>query len=308
MIDERLFSLHREQVTIDPVHHFAFANYKTAAHVLRLDKIHPVMSGNKWFKLKLYLNEIMEGHYEEVVTWGGPFSNHIVSTAYACQSLNLRSVGLIRGETGVQSSHTLLEAANCGMKLEFIHRDQYAKKDSETSWEEIRQKYPGAYVIPEGGAGPLGIQGAADIMNWIKKGNYTDILCAIGTGTMFKGLLHHLERGQRLTGISILKVAMDRRDEFSQKLGTQAGHCHSHVLYDYHWGGYAKKQPALLSFMNNFYDETGIPTDFVYTGKLFFAGSDLATKKYFDPASRLLFIHSGGLQGNLSLPPGTLAF
>jgi 1-aminocyclopropane-1-carboxylate deaminase len=308
MIDERFFSLHPEQVTIDPVKHHAFTDGKIDAHVLRLDKIHPVISGNKWFKLKEYLNQISECKSKMVVTWGGAYSNHIVAVAYACQKLKISSFGLIRGESATQSSHTLREAAGYGMKFEFIHRDQYAKKDTETSWQQIKQKFPGAYFIPEGGAGPLGVKGTAEIMNWIRKGHYTDILCAIGTGTMFSGLSQHLETGQRLTGIPVLKIATDSRLEFSQKLGIRAMSDRVHIMYEYHWGGYAKKQPALLSYMNDLYQETGIPTDFVYTGKLFFAGSELAIQKYFPPYSRLLLIHSGGLQGNLSLSPGTLAF
>jgi 1-aminocyclopropane-1-carboxylate deaminase len=307
MIDELLFSLHREQVSVDPVHLAAFADSEIDARVLRLDKIHSVISGNKWFKLKEYLNEIMEHQYKTVVTWGGAYSNHIVATAFACQKLNAASIGLIRGEQPAQMSHTLQEAARYGMQFDFIHRDHYAKKDA-ASLDDVRRKYPGAYFIPEGGAGLPGIKGVAEIMDWIKNGNYTDILCAMGTGTLFKGLCQNLKTGQRLTGIPVLKIAKEQRYEFNEQFRIHPEAHESMIFYDYHFGGYAKKQPGLISFMNSLFKETGIPTDFVYTGKLFYAGIDLASQKYFPPKSRLLFIHSGGLQGNLSLPPGTFAF
>jgi len=308
MIDERLFSLHREQVSINPVVLPVFTESKIDASVLRLDKIHPVISGNKWFKLKEYLNEILLQGCKTVVTWGGAYSNHIVATAFACQKLNVSSIGLIRGEHVAHLSHTLQEAVRYGMQLEFIHRNEYAKKDSEASMQEVKRKYPGACFIPEGGAGLPGVQGAADIMNWIIKGNYTDILCAIGSGTMFRGLYQNIHPTQRLTGIPVLKIKEDHQNEFIQQLGISTGRPTGQVRFDYHFGGYAKKGALLISFMNELYAKTGIPTDFVYTGKLFYAGVELASQKYFAPNSRLLFVHSGGLQGNLSLPPGMLTF
>ena len=137
MIDERLFSLHREQVSINPVVLPVFTESKIDASVLRLDKIHPVISGNKWFKLKEYLNEILLQGCKTVVTWGGAYSNHIVATAFACQKLNVSSIGLIRGEHVAHLSHTLQEAVRYGMQLEFIHRNEYAKNDSEASMQEV---------------------------------------------------------------------------------------------------------------------------------------------------------------------------
>ncbi len=253
--------------------------------VLRLDKIHHIISGNKWFKLKYYLEEVKKGSYHSVLTFGGAYSNHIVATAFTGQAMGLESIGIIRGEHAKTLSPTLIEAVKYGMRLIFISREQYKKK------HEIPEKFKEAFIIPEGGAGPQGVRGASGIMDLFPSESYTHILCAVGTGTTLAGLTAAAAPGLKCIGISVLK-----------------GMHGTNLVSDYHFGGYAKKNQELLDFMNSFYAETGIPTDFVYTGKLFYAALDLLRKDFFPSGSKLLLIHSGGLQGNLSLPKGMLHY
>lgn len=265
------------------------------AEVLRLDKIHPVISGNKWFKLKPYLEELKKNNHTSVLTFGGAYSNHILATACTCQALGLKSIGIIRGERASNLSHTLADAESYGMQLICVTREQYKKK------KELLDEWKDSLIIPEGGAGPLGVRGASVIMDLLPRQNYTHFLCAVGTGTTLAGLASVTVPGQHCIGISVLKGMEDKdpNNETARKFT---------IIQDYHFGGYAKKNKDLLAFMNRFYEETGIPSDFVYTGKLFYATLDLVKKDLFPPGSKLLLVHSGGLQGNLSLPKGALNY
>ena len=274
---------------------------KVAADVLRLDKIHPLISGNKWFKLRFYLDEAKNRHKKTIVTFGGAWSNHILATAAACNISNLKCIGIIRGEEAANLSPTLLLAKEAGMQLLFISREDYSLKKipGELSSDEY-------YFINEGGYGMLGAEGAATILDYCYKENYTHICCATGTGTMMAGIIKGASLDQNIIGISVLKNNTGLADSVKSLLNGKQNTFQ--IFHDYHFGGYAKHKPELIAFMNSFYQQTNIPTDFVYTGKLFFAITHLINTNFFSPGSKLLLIHSGGLQGNASLSKGTLIF
>jgi len=262
--------------------------------VLRTDFIHPVCSGNKFFKLKYYLLEAIQKNCTTIVTSGGAWSNHIVATAFAARASGLQAVGRIRGERPRIMSDTLRDASAMGMALEFMARNEFPGQVSAQT---------GAYEIPAGGYGQAGAMGAAEMLDHADKHSYTHILCAVGTGTMLAGLRLAATSTQEVLGVAILK---------HQGIGNE---CEAllpglscPIIHDYHFGGYARKNGELLDFMNRFYRATGIPTDFVYTGKLMYSVLDLIQKKHFPAGSRILTIHSGGLQGNKSLKKGELEF
>ena len=265
--------------------------------MLRLDKIHPVISGNKWFKLKYHLENFRKGGFNGLLTFGGAWSNHIVATACASFHKKIPSVGIIRGERPSVLSPSLKQAMNFEMKLDFIPRELYKQKDSDDFIKNLKNKYPGFYMIPEGGAGEEGEKGAGEIMNLINKDVYTHIACAIGTATMFKGIAKTVSANQQVLGVVVLKGW--------KKINKEHGVT---IFDDYHFGGYARYTPQLIESMNDFYKQTRIPTDFVYTGKLVYAVMDLINKNFFPENSKILLIHSGGLQGNTSLPDGSLIF
>lgn len=277
-----------------------FYNDKAVVHILRLDKISPVISGNKWFKLRYYLDEAKAMRKKGILTFGGAWSNHIIATAAACNMMGLQSIGIIRGEEAPQISPTLNLARNYGMQLIFISRTAFQNK-------EIPSALPlnDYMIVNEGGYGEIGARGASTILDHCEN-SYTHYCCAAGTGTMVAGIINRLSSGTNITGISVLKNNRDidgmvQAIVFENKSNWQ-------ILHDYAFGGYAKHTPALLKFMNEFYRQTNIPSDFVYTGKLFFAITDMIEKNYFPKGSKILVIHSGGLQGNASLPAGTLMF
>jgi len=287
-----------DNISIDPL--TVWSRKAVEASVLRLDKIHPVVSGNKWFKLRYYLKEAKELRCKKIITFGGAWSNHIVATAAACKMNDIPVAGIIRGEKPTSLSPTLKQAEGYGMELHFISRDDYGEKRIPLSLQSDEN-----YLIPEGGFGQKGAAGAASILDGVI-GNYTHYCCAVGTGTMMAGLINTVSAGQQVIGTAVLKNNYALNENVRSLLSNQSKEWQ--IIHDYHFGGYAKHKPELLRFMNEFYEQSGIPSDFVYTGKLFYAVNDLITAGFFAQGSRLLLIHSGGLQGNSSLEKGTLIF
>lgn len=275
------------------------------AAMLRLDKIHPEISGNKWFKLKYNIAAAKANDCNGILTYGGAYSNHIAATALACKEASLPCTGIIRGEEHYNHlNHTLQTAENNGMGLVFVSREDYRSGKAASTWEMI---FPDYHIVPEGGHNATGAKGCEEILAVCPTTAYTHILCATGTGTTLAGLINSAQPYQQVTGIPVLKGAQYLEKEVTDLL-LPGGTCHWQLLYDHHGGGYAKKSPTLIDFINSFYNETGIPTDFIYTGKLVMAFRELAQQGYFPENSKVLLIHTGGLQGNLSLSPGVLSF
>ncbi|MCX6206100.1 MAG: pyridoxal-phosphate dependent enzyme [Bacteroidetes bacterium] len=271
--------------------------------VLRSDLIHPVISGNKWYKLRFYLEDAISKGYSEIASFGGAYSNHIVATACACQQHQLNSIGFIRGDQTEQLSTTLQSAQFYGMQLQFVSRTDYKNKKGiiENNSSQAR------YWIPEGGYGYLGAKGAATLLEKVTLKDYTHLIAAIGSGTMVAGLLNASLPHQQVLGISSQKNN-DSLEVEVKMLVTSENQERFVYIPDYHFGGFAKHPPELLNFMNQFWIKESVPTDIVYTGKVFYAVSDLLDKSYFKPSDRVLVIHSGGLQGNLSLAKNSLLF
>lgn len=288
-------------ISTDPLELPLFRSKELRADVLRLDRMHPQVSGNKWFKLQYYLDTAIREGSNTLVTFGGAWSNHILATAAACRMQQLRCAGIIRGEEPARLSHTLAAARQLGMELYFISREAYRAKFIPGALRE-----PGCLLVPEGGYGPPGAAGAATILQYCNVDAYTHFCCAGGTGTMAAGLLQAAPPGTTVSVISVLKNHHGLEKDI-RHLCPQAS-ARLQVVHGYHFGGYAKHPPELLACMNDWFRQTSIPADIVYTGKLFSAVLALAQEDFFPPGSRLLLLHSGGLQGNDSLRKGTLIF
>lgn len=272
--------------------------------VLRLDKIHPIISGNKWFKLKYYLQEVITQNKTTIATFGGAWSNHIAAVAFTSKEAALKSVGIIRGEKPAVLSETLKNALEWGMELHFVSRKEYHEKTL------ITEKFAGKnwYWINEGGYGILGAKGASEILSTADTKNYTHIVAAVGSGTMLAGLLLAAENTQKIVGISSMKGNVLLESQVANLVSKQRPEAAFQIMHDYHFGGYGKHPLMLIDFMNEIYVEYQLPLDIIYTGKTLFAIKDLTEKNFFEPTSRILMIHSGGLQGNRSLPDKVLSF
>lgn len=300
-----MISLRFSDIRVDPIKNL-YQQQGVAVEVLRLDLVHPGVSGNKWFKLKDYMADAAQGGRKVLLTFGGAFSNHLAATAAACHESGLKSIGVIRGERAPTLSHTLQQAEANGMDLYFTSREAYKTKQIPPEvWERYTREH--VYIINEGGYGLKGRTGAQSILDYCTRERFTHIVAACGTGTTLAGLVAAAGPEQSVIGIPVLKNYTAMEEEINALLPPEL-HSRYTLIHDYHFGGYAKWTPALTRFMNWWYEETGIPSDFVYTGKLFYAVDDLIGKGYFPPGSRVLVIHSGGLQGNDSLPKGTLIF
>ncbi|MGO4288629.1 1-aminocyclopropane-1-carboxylate deaminase/D-cysteine desulfhydrase [Chitinophaga sp. RAB17] len=293
-----------DNITLEAIH-TTWLPDRIQAAMLRLDKIHPAVSGNKWFKLKENIKAAIAEGCNGLLTYGGAYSNHIAATALACKEAGLPCVGIIRGEEHYpQLNHTLQTADDNGMGLIFVSREDYRNGKAKEVWETLYLDY---HIVPEGGHNALGAKGCEEILSIFPTTDFTHILCAVGTGTTLAGLINSALPHQQVIGIPVLKGAQYLDKEVSDLLHP-ANTTHWELLHDYHGGGYAKKTPVLIDFINTFYADTGIPTDIIYTGKLVMAFRDLAQQGYFPDNSKVLLIHTGGLQGNLSLSPGVLSF
>ena len=271
--------------------------------VLRLDQIHPVISGNKWFKLKYYLAEAQQTGYNTLATFGGAYSNHIIAVAFACHALGLKSMGIIRGEQPAKPSQTLLYAAEYGMQLQFVSRDEFKNKQA------IQQQYNNVYWVNEGGYGSPGAKGAGEILSLVPNvEKYTHIVCAVGTGTMLAGIINSAQQHQKVTGISVLKNNFSIIDEVIALLNDKTAVSRFEILHGYHFGGYARHPAELIDFMRQTWNTAALPTDIVYTAKTLHAIYQLMANGAIAAGSRVLMVHSGGLQGNTSLQKGLLPF
>ncbi|MBI2283616.1 MAG: 1-aminocyclopropane-1-carboxylate deaminase [Bacteroidetes bacterium] len=291
-----------QNIKVQPLPHFSVGDTQT--DILRLDLVHPVVSGNKWYKLKYYLAEALAGNYHSLASFGGAYSNHIVATAFAAREAGLASTGYIRGEETSPLSPTLGNAMEYGMKLEYVSRETF--RNTEAIMATTANN--GIYWVREGGFGTLGAKGASDILSVTDTSSYSHIICAVGTGTMLAGLVQAALPHQQLVGISVLKNHFGLEQEVRSLLPQKEGLASFTIEQDFHFGGYAKHPQNLIRFMQETWVQERLPTDIVYTSKLLFAVKHLLAHQYFPAGSRLLLIHSGGLQGNASLPSGTLPF
>ncbi len=275
--------------------------------IARLDKLHEDVSGNKLFKLHYFIEECLKSSHKTLLTFGGAFSNHLVATAFLCTKKGIKSIGIVRGEEPKILSHTLTRCKDLGMNVRFISRKDY--KDFEENGNniaELTNLFGDFILVPEGGYNVAGAYGASLIMEVVEPEKFTHISTSVGTATTLAGLLLKKNIDQEIIAIPVIKNMLDIPERLNH-LGVGAD-INPVVFSDFHFGGYAKHTPELIGFMNSFYAETSIPTEFVYTAKMMYAIYVKIKSGYFKPGSNILCIHTGGLQGNKSLPQGTLIF
>ncbi|AWX43932.1 1-aminocyclopropane-1-carboxylate deaminase [Flagellimonas maritima] len=263
-------------------------------YVKREDTIHPIISGNKYRKLKYNLHEAKKLGQDTLLTFGGAFSNHIAATAYAGKKEGLKTIGIIRGEELKNNWHenpTLKLAQANGMDLHFVSRSDYRKKNSIAFLQNLNAKFDLCYLIPEGGTNELAVKGCEEILT--KADTQFDIICScVGTGGTLAGLINSAQPHQTVLGFPALKGNFLKEDilKFAQNDNWK-------LIAEYHFGGYAKVDSSLIEFINSFKRETSIPLDPIYTGKMFFGVFDMIKKDVFKRGTQILVIHTGGLQG-----------
>jgi|TARA_B110000908_G_scaffold98047_1_gene115766 1-aminocyclopropane-1-carboxylate deaminase len=271
---------------------------KVELFIKREDLIHPFVSGNKFRKLKYNLHAAKAEQKETLLTFGGAFSNHIVATAIAAQLNGFKSIGVIRGdELGydliktLASNATLREAHENGMIFEFISRESYRNKSEEAFLNQLKETFGDFYLIPEGGTNNLAIKGCEEILTK-EDSKFDYICCSIGTGGTISGLINAAAVHQKVIGFPALKGAFLEGEiqKFTTKKNWQ-------LATSYHFGGYAKYNQDLVRFINQFTKENQVLLDPIYTGKMLFGILDLIAKNHFPINSKIVAIHTGGLQG-----------
>lgn len=264
-------------------------------NVLRLDEIHPVVSGNKWFKLQEYLRQFREGDYSYILTFGGAHSNHLIATAAACSAYGIPCRAWVRGFHGeAAETETLMHCRKLGMDLHFISRDLYRRHD-DTFLQEMQLQHPTALIIPEGGYGPSGIAGAAKICQYIPQ-DIELVCCAIGSGTTFCGIAQDLQPHQSALGFTVFKHGSSMENE----LAVQIPHRRWALATEYYFGKFARHTPELIDFIRYMQQVHDLPLDFVYNAKMLWGVLD-GIQQGTIRAQQVLCIHTGGLQGNNSI-------
>ncbi len=279
------------------------SNAEITVDTLRLDQIHPIISGNKWYKLRYYIQDALEKKASTLASFGGPYSNHLVALAYASKWKGLHTIGYVRSNKGEPITPTLQEAINYGMELVFLGRQDFQSLKNDMLETHSKMQNPAIYYVDEGGYGILGAKGASTIY---PNQHYDYIICAVGTGTMIAGIINAATTRQKIIGIPVLKNEGSIENEIRELLINKESDFN--LLHDFHQGGYAKTTKQQINFMNLLWDQCTIPTDIVYTSKVFFAVNELIKQNYFNTNNSVLIIHSGGLQGNRSVAKGTLIF
>ena len=242
--------------------------------------------GNKWWKLRFNLKDAISQNKSTILTFGGAFSNHIAATAFSCNRLGLKSIGIIRGDPNFNLNPTLLKAKKEGMQLQFVDRTTYRNK-TNIDWKSM---YGDCYIIPEGGTNELAVQSCEEMVSY----KDFDIICIpVGTGGTLSGVIRSLKTSQFALGFSALKG-----DNFlNTEVEKYVNNSNWAIKYDYHFGCYAKVNKQLVNFMNQFKHDFSIQLDPIYTAKMFYGIFDMIMNDMFTSNSTILAIHTGGLQG-----------
>ena len=288
-----------------------FEQYQIELWIKRDDLLHPVISGNKWRKLKYILDDALSLGADTLISMGGAYSNHLHALAYVGKLLGLKTIGFIRGEQPETLTPTLLDMKSWGMELEFVSRSDYRLlrtykgrhaphqlpanlRHTLHPWRYCLGLNPRQYWLPEGGAQPLALKGVAELVAEINI-PYDTLCVPCGTGTTLAGIIDTASAQVSVLGFAALKNAGFLTTDVEAML--LQPHNNWQLNLDYHFGGFAKINAGLSAFIEDFELTTTIPLEPVYTGKMMYAIYDLIKKHYFKPGERIIAVHTGGLQG-----------
>lgn len=274
--------------------------------IKRDDLLHPIISGNKWRKLKYVIKHVLNTQADTIISMGGAYSNHLHALAYVGQCLQIKTIGMIRGERPQQYNTTLMDLSNWGMQLNFVPRSEFRQLREFREHDALPDIAPGQYWLPEGGALPLAFQGVGEILQEIDLA-YEYLCVPCGTGTTLAGLLNVIDSETKIVGFAALKGGAFLYNDVRSLLtasgmtAAQLASIDFDIRLDYHFGGFAKHTTQLLDFMLQFRKQSGVTLDSVYTAKMLYGIFALVEQGYFIPGSRIIALHTGGLQGDREL-------
>ncbi|MEL0633065.1 pyridoxal-phosphate dependent enzyme [Pseudoalteromonas carrageenovora] len=263
--------------------------------VKRDDLLHPLISGNKWRKLKYNLTHMRKLNKTELLTFGGAFSNHIHACAAAGKEFNIKTHAIIRGPELDDNNPTIQFAKQCGMQLHVVNRIEYRLRQDEQYLTKLQARFPNAFILPEGGTNEHALLGCKELVHTLPEHDY--LVCPTGSGGTLAGLIEGSEQSTQVLGIAVLKQAQYLIDDI-KKLSNKAKNQNNwQLLTDHHDGGYGKFSSALWTFCQNMKHTYNLPLEPIYSGKMMYALWQLIEQDYFTPGSKIIAVHTGGLQG-----------
>lgn len=293
---ESELGINTKAAIIEPLQHPSLQEHGIELYIKRDDLIHPIISGNKWRKLKYTLLYVLNNKYQHLISMGGAYSNHLHALAYVGHKLNIKTTGLIRGEEPENYSQTLSDLKDWGMTLKFVSRSDFRELRKNKAHNDKLEKQYGGFWIPEGGANTYALKGVTEILKEIDI-EYDTLALACGTGTTLAGLAKTLPDKKRVLGFSSLKGGGFLKKDI-KKLIKNNSLTNWSINFDYHFGGFAKTDDELISFIKEFESLNNIPLEPIYNGKMLFGLIDMVKKDYFKKGLKIIAIHTGGLQGN----------
>lgn len=286
------------------LHHPTFTQHNVRVHVKRDDCIHPIISGNKWRKIKYNLAHVQQSKsIAGVLSFGGSYSNHIHALAFACFQQKISCVGIIRGEEVYANNFTLTWARHWGMQLHFVDRKTYRRRYDPDYLLQLQQEFPNYFIVPEGGSNTFAIAGVAEIITELdQQTDYDTLITPTGSGGTLAGLIsgdcNTSANLHKILGVAVLKEADYLIDKINKLLPDSAKEHHNwQLLTDFHRGGYAKYNPVDAARILEFNHITGVDFEPVYSGKMILAFLDLLKQGYFASGERVILLHTGGMQG-----------
>ena len=279
---------------------FLGPDQQNLVRVKRDDQIHPIISGNKWRKVKHHLLYAQQHKIKHIISFGGGFSNHIHALGFCCWQLNIRFTAIIRGNYQLNPSPMLSDIANWQAEIRYVNKVTYKNRDSSLK-QQLHLEYPGALIIPEGGSSQLALKGVEQIIAELSH-PYDLIVAPVASGATLAGIISGVEKQglaarTRVMGIAALKGQDYLEKSVSDLLPKEANCVDWQINHDYHFGGYAKKNSELVKFCQTFSQTHNLAIEPVYSGKLFYALNTLLNQGAFANGSRILALHTGGLQG-----------
>ncbi len=261
--------------------------------ILRLDLPDPIAGGNKSYKLKYNLEEMRRSGLKRLLTFGGAFSNHIAAVATAGKKENMETIGMIRGEELNGNSNAVLKhAVSCGMKLVFISRDEYRKRNDADFHEAIIREYGPLYLLPEGGSNEFAVKGCQEILS-VATEKYDVIVCPVGTGATLAGIISSAKKHQEIIGVAVLEGKNYLEEEVKKSLAGKNAAAKWRINHDFTFGGYGKSSIELENFIVEMKNGCSLPLDHVYSGKTLFAICEMEKGNEFR-GKHFLFVHTGG--------------
>jgi len=268
------------------------SNQKVSLYIKREDLIHPIISGNKFRKLKYNIKEALDQQKSEILTFGGAYSNHLLACSFIGKLMGLKTTGIIRGDelSKKKLNSTLKKCQDFGMKFIFISREEYRRRNEKDYINSLKKNHKAAFIIPEGGTNYFGVMGCQEILNK-EDNNYDVICCPVGSGGTISGLINSKKKHQKILGFSALKSS-----DINNVITKFVKNNNWEIFDDMFFGGYSKIDNKLVDFINKIYSQTGILLDPIYNSKMLFQIVHMILNNKWIYGNKVLLINTGGLQ------------